>query len=539
MGHRGIPPAPVDGEAYSSTGLLGLPLVLEYDDTTGGFKLVVATEAGVALYISGTVDTELGPPILAADNMANPTVPGFIGFNAVYENGPGTWRRRYAQVLNSGSLGSGPIAPYAGALGFGWDISAANRGWMPLQVGDYGEAQVNPSNLLMVKAFMQAAEQGGSSSYNLEMFRPDGDWEQWEGITSHLKVAGPVYAYDDAAVGFDRMRSEGASGSYAFRVGIWGQLGDGWSPAAVDAANNLMVNLGVRLDAVNDSISIPDAIGISGSFLTDDMANPYAPAMGSFLMGYTGDGNWDRVYMGISGSVLVDLASRLDAVNDEVTAYVTGTVDTELPAAATLTDAHANPTAPAVGAFGMFYDWDNGNWKRNVGHDIDLNFTSGDFQFAPVVIGTMYARQYNSTLHTHLRARDDVPGMINPLEVWTTGSAVEADLAIGKTLQRAAINHTGSMGDYELVAAVAGQSIKVTQLYMRGTAACDVVLKSGFTGTWLTGRMSIANDGEHIDADPATPGLHAFETASGENLVLTLYDGGAQIGGWLVYYTEP
>lgn len=39
-----------------------------------------------------------------------------------------------------------------------------------------------------------------------------------------------------------------------------------------------------------------------------------------------------------------------------------GTVDTELPAAAALSDAFANPTAPAVGAFNM--GWGGADWRR-------------------------------------------------------------------------------------------------------------------------------------------------------------------------------
>jgi len=44
-------------------------------------------------------------------------------------------------------------------------------------------------------------------------------------------------------------------------------------------------------------------------------------------------------------------------------------VDTELPAAAALADNTANPTAPAVGAFGMI--WDGANWDRTPGNQTD------------------------------------------------------------------------------------------------------------------------------------------------------------------------
>lgn len=44
----------------------------------------------------------------------------------------------------------------------------------------------------------------------------------------------------------------------------------------------------------------------------------------------------------------------------------TVTADTELPAAAALSDATANPTAPMVGAGQM--NWNGTNWERNVSH---------------------------------------------------------------------------------------------------------------------------------------------------------------------------
>lgn len=65
----------------------------------------------------------------------------------------------------------------------------------------------------------------------------------------------------------------------------------------------------------------------------------------------------------ITGTVAVDVtdepARQLGIVS------VTGSVDTELPAAAALADFSANPTAPAVGAFAMIYDSSGaGTWVR-------------------------------------------------------------------------------------------------------------------------------------------------------------------------------
>ena len=88
----------------------------------------------------------------------------------------------------------------------------------------------------------------------------------------------------------------------------------------------------------------------------------------------------------ITGSVTVvatnldirDLSSATDsvAVTDgggsitvDGSVSITGTVDTELPIAAALADNTANPTVPAVGAFGMI--WDGATWDRLPGTSVD------------------------------------------------------------------------------------------------------------------------------------------------------------------------
>ena len=73
MGHRGIPAVPVDGEKYSSVGLLGLPLVLEYDETTGGFKLVIDVENTLEVTFTGVSVTvgsvSISGPVVQANNV--------------------------------------------------------------------------------------------------------------------------------------------------------------------------------------------------------------------------------------------------------------------------------------------------------------------------------------------------------------------------------------------------------------------------------------------------------------------------------------
>jgi hypothetical protein len=63
------------------------------------------------------------------------------------------------------------------------------------------------------------------------------------------------------------------------------------------------------------------------------------------------------------------------------TISISGAVDTELPAAAALADATANPTAPAVGAFGLV--WNGATWDRLPG-----TVASGSFVQGPKADGT-------------------------------------------------------------------------------------------------------------------------------------------------------
>ena len=102
--------------------------------------------------------------------------------------------------------------------------------------------------------------------------------------------------------------------------------GVNWDRAQGTTADGLLVNT-----------ELPAAAA-----LTDNFANPTAPAVGSFGMLWDG-ATWDR------------------AIGDSV---LGATVNTELPAAAALADDTANPTVPGVGAFLMGFDSGAVNWNR-------------------------------------------------------------------------------------------------------------------------------------------------------------------------------
>lgn len=112
----------------------------------------------------------------------------------------------------------------------------------------------------------------------------------------------------------------------------------------VASGTNLNVNLAASAATVTVDTELPAAAAISA----ENTAAPTAPAVYAFGMVFDGT-NWDRMAGTSAGGV-------------SVTVQNTVTVDTELPAAAALTDAFANPTAPGVGAFLM--GWNATTWDR-------------------------------------------------------------------------------------------------------------------------------------------------------------------------------
>lgn len=127
-----------------------------------------------------------------------------------------------------------------------------------------------------------------------------------------------------------------------------------WDRAPGTTADGLLVNLGG-----NNDVSISGAVDTelpAAAALADDASTPTAPAVGAFGMWYDGT-TWDMARGDATDGLLVNLGANNDV-------SITGSVDTELPAAAALTDDYANPTPPAVGAFLMGWDDGNTNWNR-------------------------------------------------------------------------------------------------------------------------------------------------------------------------------
>lgn len=109
--------------------------------------------------------------------------------------------------------------------------------------------------------------------------------------------------------------------------------------------------------SVTLSSSVVDTELPAAAALADNAATPTAPAVGAFNMVYDG-ATWDLLRGTAVDGMLVNLGTN----NDVTVTSGSITADTELPAAAALADATANPTVPGVGAFMM--GWNGTTWDR-------------------------------------------------------------------------------------------------------------------------------------------------------------------------------
>ena len=160
-------------------------------------------------------------------------------------------------------------------------------------------------------------------------------------------------------------------------------LSDATTPsqrAAVDASGRQSVSLTASSATVTVDSELPAAATISA----ENTAAPSAPSVYGFNMVFDGT-NWDRMPGTSVDGVTVNLGANND-VTVTGSVSITGTVDTELPAAAALTDNFANPTAPGVGAFGML--WDGTNWDRAPGTALGGSFVAGGIASDAAITGT-------------------------------------------------------------------------------------------------------------------------------------------------------
>lgn len=260
----------------------------------------VASGTAIATTVSGTVtvDSELPAAAALADGAANPTVPGVGAFNLVW-NGA-TWDR-LAGAATGGVQVQGWTA-HDGALAAGF----------PLIVGGRAQATA-PTDV-----------------------SADGDavraWFLRSGALATVLTAAGNLIGGDAANGLD-VDVTRVSGN----VSVIGSVAID-APAA--AINPVLVGTYASAAAPTDVSADGDAVRL------------WALRSGSLVVNLASGGTLITAgQKAMAASVPVVIASDQSAI----------TVDSELPAAAALADAAANPTVPGVGAFLMGFNgttWD-------------------------------------------------------------------------------------------------------------------------------------------------------------------------------------
>lgn len=210
------------------------------------------------------------------------------------------------------------------------------------------------------------------------------------GIVSMVNDTGANQWNMQRAAYADALNGSGlaATGSYVFNGGSWDR-------ARGDITNGLDVDV-TRLPSLPTGANVIGAVTQSGTWtadtelaaaaaLADAAANPTVPTVGAANLVFNGT-TWDRARGTIANGLLVDV-SRVQgtvAVTQSTSPWV---VDTELPAAAALSDAFANPTAPAVGSAGLVYN--GSTWDR-------LRTASGD-AFAATGLQAVGGMVWNGT----------------------------------------------------------------------------------------------------------------------------------------------
>lgn len=408
-----------------------------------------------------------------------------------------------------------------------------------------------------------------------------------------------------------------------------------WSVRAQDGAGNALTSLAAGAER-SLTVAIVDGAGVQ---ITSFGGGGTQYTAGDVDASITGNAIlWED-----SGNTLRTVAAATPlpvAVIGTATVSVTGTVDTELPSAAALTDNFANPTAPAVGAFVMV--WDGTTWDRapgtaadgllvNLGANNDVTIASGIITSitnpvtvtgtggtfpvtdsggsltvdAPVgtpvfvrlsdgtsAIATLpvslasvpshavtnagtFAVQVDGAALTALQLIDDpiftddnaftpASGKVHATGFFADESAAdsvdEGDIGIARmTLDRkqhvvtelesnamrtagtaqtpkyAAIS-TASSGNTTVVAAVASRKIRVLSYRFQGDADVSVKFRDNTAGVDLTGAMATGAKGGGGGAGFSPVGH--FETASGNALSINL-SGAVQVSGHLTYIEVP
>lgn len=563
---RAIPAVPIDGEQYVGP-WMGVPSVLEYDAPTGGYKLVVTTETGVAINISGTVEISGGEITAIGGAQYGEDTPHVSGQTGTFVMG--IRQDGLSSPVSADGDYSAFLFDYLGRLKTYLDPSQS------IQIsGTFGPAlqldSDTESNAGYLSTMVGAQILGHSGGVNLRRasMAVDADGAD-RGTRFSLITAADLRGFDPIAGDWNRVRVEanqhslyvslgsgtfpgqgvtfgmngiipqninaGAVASLPFEfvvpnllwervnsyddddtvLNVRGQrklvFGHGYNPVADDWDRLI----GPKETGLNVSIVSGSFPGQDGATLLDDaVANPYAGLIGSLGLAYDAVGdNWERIRIDSSRNLFVTLVSGSFPVGETLT------VDTELPAAVALTsDDVANPTAPAVGAFLLGYDEIADAWDRlrvfNIGTDDNI---TAALVTPSLVVGSLNmgydstAAEWNRMRSTLLTADGISPSAVSPARaVGAFGMAYNGSTwdrqtidAEGRLHVRAFVTGTVTLetGDINIGAV----EIKNANSELRAVVNVLADAQTQPTGTLAVGAYNLIYDivGDNWDRDPA------------------------------------
>lgn len=344
-----------------------------------------------------TVDSELPTAAALADGAANPTTPT-VGAAGLTYNGS-TWDRRRSVVAAQDTTGTGIAA--AGILGQLDDTATATvtenqfapvristrRALLVEGVASGTAISTSVTGTVTVDSELPTAAALADNTANptvpavgsFGMVYDGSTWDRQAGNSAGgTYVQGP--AASDAAIAGNPLLSGGrASDAVPTAVSADGDAVAGWNDRRGARKIVMVDDAGdSAMDGTNNALRVNIVAGAAGGVThTDDAAFTPATDDGVPMFAFADETGTDTVDEGDAGAVRMDTSRRLlvrvvgatdgnrldiDA-SGRPTVNVNGTVtvDSELPSAAALADATANPTVPGVGGFLMGYNgttWD-------------------------------------------------------------------------------------------------------------------------------------------------------------------------------------
>ncbi len=270
------------------------------------------------------------------------------------------------------------------------------------------------------------------------------------------------------------------------------EIGTSGSPIRVDPTGTTTQPINVGQVGGASVQSAANALNSTGGGIASvqptcqlDVTTPTATTENQF-------GNVRCSSIGELHSILRDAAGNARGANVNASNELTTSANTELPAAAALADATANPTVPAVGSFNMC--WNGTTWDRctkGTSGNGAVDSSTQRVTIASDSTGTVIATQ---TTAANLNVRPDTSGATGAAPparanyIGGLGSGATGGFLIGSAVADTFVNVNVSTATTTLlVTGVSGRHVRITSLNLVTAGANNVALISGTGATCGTG----------------------------------------------------